>query len=1249
MSSLSEKQFEGADWLTIRRRLGAGGFGVVYEAYDQRRQGIVALKTLHEFAPAELYMLKQEFRAMADVTHPNLAMLYDLVLEGERCFFTMELIDGVDLLAYLRQPEDPEERADPQGISSPALGARETGHPVPMDRVRDVFAQLAEGVCALHEADILHRDLKPSNVLVGKDGRVVVLDFGLAARAIFGDVSRTEHLIGTVAYISPEQAAGEPLASASDWYSVGVMLYEALTGRCPFSGPLLEILAEKQRSEAPPPREVNPEIPGDLNDLCQGLLRRDPRARPAGREVVRLLSQSRDETLRVLHKRAEVSGPASLVGREGHQRVLGRAFDVVKEGRPVTVHVLGKSGMGKTALIRHFLRGLRQRERDVVVLAGRCHEQESVPYKALDSLVDSLSRYLRHLPPLRAERMMPRDVLALARLFPVLRNVEAVASTRGRVVEVPDVQELRRRAGKALRELLARIADESPLVLFIDDLHWGDLDSALLLNELVRPPDPPVLLLVICYRSEEAEDNPLLRRVREWPAVGGVAGETVELEVGELGPSQAQRLALSLLGEERSRGEARAEAIARESGGSPFLVEALVRHAAGERDAGAQEASLSELIRVHTSLMPEDARRLLGVVAVAGRPLDLEVARTAAGLQAEEDPAVSLLRAQHLVRTRVMEGHQEIEIYHDRIREALIAQLPTDVSRAHHRSLARAWESAGRGDPETLAMHWRGAGELEQAAEYAALAAEQADQALAFDRAARLYRLALELWPVEATEERSLRVRIADALANAGRGAEAAAAFLKAAEDAVPADSLEFRRRAAEQLLISGHVDEGLAVLRQVLAMVGMKLARTPKQALLGMAARRAQLRIRGLRFRERDESQLSVKELTRIDTCWSVMIGLGMVDTVRAVHFQARHLRLALQAGEPYRIARALAWEASSTAVRGSRSHRRTEQLLKAGWALAERTENPHALGMLALAAGTSASFRGRFREAIEMCERAELVLRERCKGVVWELDTAELYRMHSLYWLGSWKEISERLPTLMRESLDRRDLYLATFLGTRSSLPMYLAADRPDEAREEQQRSIGLWSHQGFQVQHAWDWLSQCEIDLYAGREHSAWRRVRQVWPVYSGSALHFAQPLFIETLYLRARAALARVAGRENAPEGREARKLLRRVERDARRIEREGTAWGNALARLVRACVAASAGDPESAAALAGSADQELRSVDMNLHAAAARRRRGELLGGDEGRALVEASDAWMTGQAIKDPGRITAMLAPGSWR
>src|SRR4029450_8850885 len=158
----------------------------------------------------------------------------------------------------------------------------------------------------------------------------------------------------------------------------------------------------------------------------------------------------------------------------------------------------GRRGRGKSLLVRHFLEQLHDSAPNAVVLTGRCYERESVPYKALDSLVDSLSRYLSDLPRDAVERVLPPYLAALARLFPALLRVDAIAQIREPGREIPDSQEFRRRGFAAFRALLAPIGERQPLVLFIDDLQWGDADSAALLTDVLSPPDPPVLLLVAC-------------------------------------------------------------------------------------------------------------------------------------------------------------------------------------------------------------------------------------------------------------------------------------------------------------------------------------------------------------------------------------------------------------------------------------------------------------------------------------------------------------------------------------------------------------------------------------------------------------------------------------------------------------------------------------------------------------------------------------------------------------------------------
>ncbi len=954
------------------RELGRGGMGVVYEARDLRHQRNVALKQMQWADPATLYRFKREFRALAGLNHPHLVTLYELVAEEGLWFFTMELLDGVDFLSHVR------------GCAAP-------GSPLRADRVsrlRTALADLAEGVQALHAAGRLHRDIKPGNVLVTRDGRVVLLDFGLAAEMDRSGKYQSVHpaLLGTLDYMAPEQAAAQPVSPASDWYAVGVMLYEALTGRAPFANAPQGVLHAKLTQEPPSPAAETGGLPDDLAALCFEMVRRDPAARPSGEEVLRRVRASAPSPEMPA---APSACEALLIGRQPHLAALAEAFAESRSGQVVVAAIPGRSGAGKSALLRCFLDRVAEAG-EAVVLSGRCYEQESVPYKALDSLIDALSRYLEGLPRLEAEALLPRDILTLARSFPVLRRIQAVAGAPRRGGEVSEPQEVRRRALAALRELLARIGDRRPLILAIDDLQWGDLDSAGLLADLLAPPDPPALLLIGCYRREDAETSPSL-------AAFARLGKEVrwhEVPVEPLGLEELHDLIRSLLG---SEAEGHAEAIARQSGGYPFFVHELVRYLqeGSALSGSASDFTLASVLGGRVRRLSSEARRLLEVVAMAGRPVSQEVAFQAAGIAGEGPRALAGLRSARLLRSAGSAKQSAIETYHDRVRETIVATLSPEQQSQDHRRLAEVLEEAGGYDPEVLAVHWQGAGESARAGGHALRAADQASEALAFDRAAQLYRLALASLQPAGDDGRRLRTRLGDALAGAGRGAEAAEQYLSAAVGAGPDESLDLQRRAAQHLLSSGHIDAGLSALRAVLGAVGLPLCSTPRRAFWSLVWERLRLRLRGLSFRLRSVDAIAPAELRKLDVCQSAAFGLSIVDTIQGAYFQSRSLLLALRAGESGRLITALALEAAHESIGGTRSRPRTNSLLRTAEALAERDPRPYPRAVVRLAQGIAAALEGDWPRGRELCDEAEELLRVTGTGAAWELGTAQRFAL--------------------------------------------------------------------------------------------------------------------------------------------------------------------------------------------------------------------------------------------------------------
>lgn len=1208
--------FRGDDRFSITRELGRGGMGIVFEAIDRERDETIALKTLHWAAPSAVYRLKQEFRALAGVAHPNLVNLYELIGRDDIWFFTMELVDGTEFHHYVRS-----------GPSQAAV--------LDVDRLRAALGQLVEGVTALHRGAKVHRDLKPSNVLVAHSGRVVILDFGIAAdfTNTIGGRTVEEAIAGTVEYMCPEQCAGQPCTPASDWYSVGVLLYEALTGSPPFTGTIPYILTQKQQVDFVFPHVLAASLPPDLVDLCGLLLRRSPSDRLTGDEVLRELGVSEPKV--VLDLRVHGGDEeAVVVGRAAELALLQDAFETSARGKPIVLCIHGESGIGKSTVIEHFVARLA-RDGDAVVLAGRCYQRESVPYKAVDGVIDRLSRWLRDLPPESVEQLHP-DAGALAHVFPALGRIEVIDRMAGALAEVENQRELRRRAFAAFRGMLQSIAEEHPVVIHIDDLQWADRDSAVVLNELLECAGETRLLLILSFRTEDIPHAPFLTQLLE-------ASTTSLHRVHEMGPlsvEEATDYAQSLLGEQWWDVARHADLLAEEADGNPFLLDQIVRFMLDVgTGSGTTSFGLRSMLEARLRQLPDGARELLYVLAVAGQPIEAVVAFRAAGLIGDERPLVATLRIAHLLRSTA--GGSRIDLYHDRIRQSFMPMLSAHLKRTIHTRLAEALEAKGVDDPESLYAHYLGAGEVTRAASFAAEAARVAQAALAFERAAQFYQRALDIGPDSAPEARERRVGLGDALASAGRGGDAARAYLTASAGADANTAVDLQRRAGWQLLISGRIDEGLEVIGRVLVKVGLTRPSSPRHALLSLIGRRIRLRLRGLGYRERAAEDLPSAELARVDTCWAVAEGMALVDNIQGAAFQTLHLLLALDAGEPTRVARALAMEAGFVASTGSAVQ--AAELLDRARELALRVGSHSTLGLCKMIEAVIAFHEGSCEKADQLAAEAQAILATEQSFPAWPLTIARVYHIPILLELGKVGEICRLSRLWLQEALDRGNLFAATVFRTNWGCFVWLVDDDVDGARHALQLALSRHRDGAFYLPDFWTLMAQVLIDLYDGEGEGAYQHVTGVLTSLKKSQLMRIKRIGVRYRHFRAGCAVA--AARSHPDRDR----LLRVAEQDAQWVERQKDTLGSrneATGRLLRAAIAVLRANHEEAIRHLEVAVDGFGTAGSRLFHAAATRRLGQMLDNDTGQQMIAEADVWMATQQIRNPARFTRMLAPG---
>ncbi len=1231
------------DRYRIVRRIGSGGMGVVYEAEDLERGQRVALKTVRDPSADKIYRFKREFRALAELSHPNLIALKELVV-GDECFFTMELLDGSDFLEYVRGTRLTRHLAD---SSERILRRLDTNPSLPTDPtpqeslacdeklLRQVLPQLTHGLITLHAAGIIHRDIKPSNILVTRNGRLVLLDFGLLAIAdpeTGQSPSQDGHLVGTVKYMAPEQCGGDPATPAVDWYAFGVVLYEALTGRAPFHGKQTSILVDKQQYAPAPPRALVPSVPEDLDGLCIDLLSRRPGERPSGKAVLARLGATLDSQIT---QPASTPTPATrairLAGREAELGALADGLAATERGEPAVVVVRGPSGIGKSALVRAFLERALPEHAALVVLEGRCYERETISYQAMDSLMDNLSRYWRRLSPSDAAALLPLEAAVLPRLFPVLGRVPSVAAARRRRV-IADPQELRTRGFGAVRELMRRLVQRSPLVLFLDDLQWVDANSLALLSDLMRPPDPPGLLLILSTRGEPGDA--LDELVRDTQVETSV---TIDLEPLPL--DTATELATDLLDPEDT---ALAPRIAAEAAGNPFFIGQLAQYIQTVEQLETGEIRLEEVIRQRIARLSFSARLVLELVALAGEPISRRGLARASGLSAGDlGREIGLLRTLHFARTNGMRMEDSVELYHDRVRLAVVGGLSDPVKREHYLALALAFEEWKDASDEQLARYWLGAGDAERAAERAHAAADAALARLDFDRAARLYRMALEQGSYDEASARELQTALGTALAQAGRPTLAAEAFSLAARDADDASRLELYRRSAEELLRGGYLEEGLREIENVLATIGLRLAPTPLRAAIAVLGRRALIRLRGLRWHSRDPSKIPAHDLARVDICWTVASALGYVDTIRGAEYQARHLRLALRAGEPRRVVQALVAEACYQGALGGT--RRAHHAARRAREVARTLDSPYTEA-IALWGTAFVDYQvdNTWRTSLEGFNKSAALLRAHTQAGGWELDTVLLYSCLNRLHMGQLDELSRQVPAYVREAQRRGDRYLVVNLRARIN-SIWLARDDVDGAERDLAEAIESWmpALESYQVQHYWALFSGCERELYRGDPAAAAKLLDADRQALARSLLLRVQFVRSEVWHLRGRIALA-----EGARAAGDPRRQARMARRCARKAGRCRLPLAAPFAALLEAGAAQLEGNRAATEVALRRALERLERLDTTLHAQAARRRLGETLGGEAGAKLVSEADDWMSGQGVRNPERMTAMLVPG---
>jgi len=628
----------------VLEKLGEGGMGVVYKARDTKLKRSVALK----FLPATLtrdYENRERFireaQAAAILDHPNICAIHAIEEAEGRIFIVMPCIHG--------QP----------------LEERIASGPLRIDEALDIAIQTARGLREAHGKGITHRDIKSANIMLSANDHARIMDFGLVKFSGRTRLTKTATIMGTVDYMSPEQAQGDKDTDhRTDIWSLGVVLYEMLSGRKPFEANSDAALLHKIIYEDPIElRNFEPEPPEDLSCIVLRAMAKDKEDRYGA------VSQLLEDLLSCRAGRLSTSTSVSagiaeeqpphpfasktpFAGREREMAELSSFLRRAAGGRGMIVVIGGEAGVGKTRLTEELM--VEARRQGLHVLTGHCHQgEDALPYVPFVEIIESVARSLSPESLILALGDSAPDV---AKVMPELHGIVPDIAASPSRSEGPD----QRYILNSLRTFFERLANRKPLLIVLEDLHWADKASLQLVLHISTHLRVMPVLLVGTYQDTDLERSHELYKV-----LAGLRRTRVykRISLRGLHNDEAGTLIKAWLGGEPP--PAFVKAIHNQTEGNPFFIEEILRYlnetgAICQRDGRVMtDFSLDQLsipdeikdvILGRLARLSEKCNSILTIASVIGREFDLDSLARASNL--DEDTLADLL--EEAVRAKVV-------------------------------------------------------------------------------------------------------------------------------------------------------------------------------------------------------------------------------------------------------------------------------------------------------------------------------------------------------------------------------------------------------------------------------------------------------------------------------------------------------------------------------------------------------------------------------------------------------------------